>query len=234
MIKTLTVAITADPYFPVPPKIYGGIERIVAFLVEGLIHRGHRVTLWAASGSAVGCPTITYGSPPHNRPRDRLRELWQVASTLTPRARSFDIVHSFGRLAALLPLLPTRLPKVQSYQRAIAPRSVIWGNRLAGRSLVFTACSTSCRRAVSHIGQWETIHNGVRLADYMFMPGVDPEAPLMFLGRIERIKGPHTAIEVARRSGRRLVIAGNIVEEEWHRRYFEQEIAPDIDGDRIR
>ncbi len=82
----LRIALTVDPYNPVPPRLYGGIERVVASLVEGLVGRGHRVTLWAAAGSAAPCPTIAYGSPPHTRPWNRLRELWQVASTLTPRA----------------------------------------------------------------------------------------------------------------------------------------------------
>lgn len=232
----LRIALTADPYNPVPPKLYGGIERIVALLAHGLLGRGHEVTLWAAEGSSIPCPTITYGRPPHHRRQDRLGELFDVASTLAPRRRTFDLVHSFGRLAALLPLLPLRrLPKVQSYQRAIARRSVVWGSRLAGRSLLFTACSTTCRRAVSDVGQWATVPNGVPLESYTFKAEVAPDAPLVFLGRLERIKGPHHAIEIARRSGRRLILAGNVVRDIEHsRRYFEDEIGPHIDGDRVR
>src|SRR5690606_10239181 len=64
-------------------------------------------------------------------------------------------------------------------------------------------------------------------------PDVPKDAPLMFLGRVEQVKGCHTAIKVARALNRRLVIAGNkspLTEEQV---YFEQEIAPYIDGTRI-
>ena len=234
-LTPLRIALTVDPYHPVPPAFYGGIERVVATLAQGLLARGHEVTLWAAPGSTIPCPTIAYGRPPHQRPQDRLGELFQVMSTLTPRAKGFDLVHSFGRLAALLPLLPRRrLPTVQSYQRAIARRSVVLGHRLAGRSLVFTACSTSCRRPVSDVGQWETIYNCVPLEVYTCRPTVDPDAPLVFLGRLERIKGAHTAIAVARRSGRRLVLAGNVVDEPEAKRYFETKIRPHLGDDRVR
>ena len=231
----LRIAMTVDPLIPVPPRHYGGIERIVAFLAEGLAARGHRVTLWAAPGSVVpsAAELIAYGSPPHTRPRDRLRELAQVMAGLARRWRRFDIVHSFGRLAGLLPLFPCPVPKIQSYQREIRRRNVIWAARLAGSSISFTACSTACRRRVSDVGRWETVYNGVRLSDYTPVMEVERDAPLMFLGRIERIKGVHTAIAVARATQRRLVIAGNVVDEPRHRRYFDEEIAPLVDGERI-
>lgn len=231
--RPLRIALVADPYIPVPPKLYGGIERILDLLVEGLDRRGHEVVLWAAPGSDVPCEVVPYGSPPHFGAWHRFRELWQVWSSLGRRHREFDVVHSFGRLAGLAPLLPLRIPKIQSYQREITRRSVAWGSRLAGDSITFTACSTRCRENVSDLGRWETIYNGVRLSDYAFREDVASDAPLVFLGRIERIKGAHTAITVAQRASRRLILAGNVVEESQHLRYFEEEVAPHVDGDRI-
>ena len=66
--------------------------------------------------------------------------------------------------------------------------------------------------------------NGVPLATYTLRDRVEDDAPLVFLGRIERIKGTHTAIEVAQQSGRRLVIAGNVSDEA----YFEAEVRPHL------
>jgi glycosyltransferase involved in cell wall biosynthesis len=63
---------------------------------------------------------------------------------------------------------------------------------------------------------------------------VDVDAPLVFLGRLERFKGAHSAIEIARRSGRRLVIAGNKVSDGPEPDYFDREIAPHIDDLRVR
>lgn len=230
--KSLRIALVADPYIPVPPKLYGGIERVLDFLVEGLVERGHEVVLWAHPESEVPCELVPYGLPPHTGRVARTRELLQVMGGLARRRREIDIVHSFGRLAGMLPLFPSAIPKIQSYQRQINPENIERAVRLAGDSISFTACSTNCRRNVSHIGEWDTIYNGVRMTDYTYQPDVEADAPLVFLGRIERIKGTHTAIAVAKESGRRLVIAGNIADE--HRPYFDEEVAPHLDDDQIR
>lgn len=231
--KQLQIAIIADPYIPVPPRLYGGIERIISFLVEGLVAKGHNVILLAASGSTVPCELIPYGDPPHDKLRSRLSELWQVMNLLSKRSSDLDIVHSFGRLAGLIPLFFSDIPKVQSYQRAINRRNVIWATRLSRSSVYFTACSTSCRREVSKIGNWRTVYNGVKLSDYTLHEDVTNDAALVFLGRIEPIKGTHAAIQIALRTGRRLIIAGNIPSSSEAKRYFLEEVEPYIDGDQI-
>ena len=86
-------------------------------------------------------------------------------------------------------------------------------------------------RNVAHVGTWRLGFNGVPLATYDFRPDAGPDAPLVFLGRIEEIKGPHLAIEVARRSGLSLVIAGNVPAE--HRAFFETKIKPHINGSQV-
>jgi glycosyltransferase involved in cell wall biosynthesis len=76
------------------------------------------------------------------------------------------------------------------------------------------------------------VPNGLSLDTYAFRAAVPDDAPLVFLGRMEEIKGPHLAIEAARRAGRRLTLAGNVPPE--HQAWFEARIAPHIDGTRIR
>lgn len=230
--RRLRIALIADPYLPVPPLEYGGIERVIAMLAERLVARGHRVTLFAAPGSWIEGEVVSYGVVPHVGVVPRVRELVQVAWPLWRRRHEFDLVHSFGRLAALLPLLPLRLPKVQSYQRQITPRSVRWGARLGRGSIVFTSCSTAMRREVDHLGRWYTVFNGAPASRFSFSARVAADAPLVFLGRVERIKGPHTAIQVARMTRRALVIAGNVPVE--HRPFFASEIEPFLDGEGIR
>jgi len=229
------IAVTVDPYIPVPPVHYGGIERVVDFLARGLVSRGHEVTLLAHPESRTTAKLIPYGVAPHMGHRERAMELWQVGSRLWKLRNEIDIIHSFGRLAALLPVLPLRsLPKLQSYQREIPWEGVRRAHRLAGDSLGFTACSTSMYAGRSLPGCWTTIPNGVDVDAYRFVPEVPPDAPLVFLGRVERIKGAHHAIEIARASGRRLVIAGNVVRSGPDAAYFDDEIAPAIDGEQVR
>jgi glycosyltransferase involved in cell wall biosynthesis len=233
----MRIAITADPYIPVPPVLYGGIERIIAFLVRGLVARGHDVTLLGHPGSNIpGAELVPYGRPPHAGPVPRAAELLQVQRVLAARVGRVDLVHSFGRLAGLLPLLPLRwIPKVQSYQRALSWPGIRAASRIAGRSLAFTACSTSVyrdrRRQGRHGGAWHTIFNGVELDRYECRPRVPADAPLVFLGQLEPMKGPHTAIAIARAAGRPLVIAGNRQATARGAAYFETRIAPALGAD---
>lgn len=218
-----------------PPRLYGGIERVVDFLVRGLVSRGHQVTLYAHPESQIDCRHVPYGAPPHTGRWPRLKELCQLGSKLWSDRGKFDLVHSFGRLAALLPILPDRrLPKIQSYQREVPWAGVRKATAIAGSSIVFTACSSCMYRdaAAARRAAWRTVFNGVDLSKYQFVPSVDDDAPLVFLGRIEPIKGVHNAIAIARAAGRRLIIAGNRVPA--CDAYYCCEIAPWLDGDRIR
>jgi glycosyltransferase involved in cell wall biosynthesis len=229
----LRVAVTADPYLPVPPRLYGGIERVVALLVAGLVERGHEVTLIAHPQSRTPATLIPYGVPPHTGATQRFQELWQVGATLGGLANRLDIIHSFGRLAALAPVLPLRhVKKVQTYQREIPWRGVRRAAYVAGDSILFTGCSTSLYRSSARVerdARWRTVFNCVDTRVYTATTTVADDAPLVFLGRIERIKGPHAAIAIARGAKRPLIIAGNIADAE----YFRIEIAPTIDNDAV-
>ena len=226
----LRIALTVDPYIPVPPATYGGFERIVAWLVDELVRRGHDVTLCAHPASRTRARLVPYGVTPHMSRRARMQELWQVGASLVGRRRELDVIHSFGRLAALLPVLPDRrLPKIQSYGRYIPWRGVARACAVAGDSLTFTACSDRLWQKddpAARRGRWCTVYNGVELPLYDPTDKVAPDAPLVFLGRLERIKGVHHAIRVALAANRRLIIAGNIVDTAEGREYFREAVEP--------
>ena len=223
------IAVTVDPEIPVPPGLYGGIERIVDLLVHGLVERGHEVTLFAHPDSEVPCRLVPYGGI-GQRPLDILRNTLSVSRLAL---RQPDVIHSFGRLAYLIALLPMRIPKIMSYQRHPALKRVQQATGLAARdSLLFTGCSDHITAQISPHASAQTVYNGVPLDAYNFQPSVDKDAPLVFLGRIAPIKGTHHAVAVAQRSGQRLIIAGNVPDEK--QAYFESKIQPHVDGDRIR
>ena len=224
----MRIAITVDPEIPVPPRLYGGIERVVDMLVRNLVARGHDITLFAHRDSQVPCRLLPYPADESAGAINILRNLRHVARELG--TGGYDLVHSFGRLAYLLPVLPLRLPKVMSYQRTISPRSIVAGDLLSRGSLHFTACGRHMISQWEGSAKWHVVHNGVRLEAYRAIYDVPADAPLACLGRIERIKGVHLAIEVAQRSGRRLRIAGNISAGAEHQQYFEQEIRPHLNG----
>ncbi len=228
----LRIAITVDPEIPVPPLLYGGIERIVDMLVRGLVQRGHDVTLFANPESEVSCRLLPYPRLRSQSKIDTLANMWYV-SAVVQRGR-FDLVHSFARLAYTVLLLPRRIPKIMSYQRRVSPRSVRLGNLLSNGTLHFTGCSARLICPWVSSANFHVIYNGVSLQTYRCTEGVVPGAPLAYLGRVEEIKGVHLAIEVARSSGRRLVIAGNVPEAAHHKRYFAERILPHVDGNTIQ
>jgi len=226
---SLSIAITADPGVPVPPTLYGGIERVIHWLAEGLVARGHHVVLFAEPGSQISGTVVPYQAPTGVRILDDARNAARIASRVMHDG--FDVVHSFGRLACLAPLALNRTPKIMSYQRPITPRSIRLARTLFGDTLQFTACSRHMITPVSGDGTWHVIYNGVPLSAFDFQPNVASDAPLVFLGRVEFIKGTHIAIEIAQRTGRRLIIAGNVAPE--HREYFDLQVKPFVDGQRI-
>jgi glycosyltransferase involved in cell wall biosynthesis len=225
----LRIAVTADPELPVPPLRYGGIERIIYLLVEGLIEKGHHVVLFAHPDSAVSAELVPYSG----RSSGAFLDVARNAATIVRRVLTdtFDVVHSFGRLASIAPLALHTVRKIMSYQRAITPSSVKRARQLFGSAIEFTACSRHMIQEVASMGTWHVVYNGVPIEKYAFRTSVPRDAPLMFLGRVEEIKGPHLAIEVARRAGRRLVIAGNV--EPAHQSFFDERIRPFLDGERV-
>ena len=140
-----------------------------------------------------------------------------------------DVLHSFSRLAYLFPWLMSRLPKVMSYQRHTGGRQTALAARLGGQSLRFTGCSEFiCAQGRRAGGTWQAIHNFVDMKKYTFVPSVAPDAPLVFLGRIESIKGADLAIAIARTSGHRLVLAGNHAQDGTERDFWDRKIAPQL------
>jgi len=232
-MKPLRIVMTADPEIPVPPRLYGGIERIVAMLVNEFSRQGHDVHLFAHPDSTVGCTRVPYSGARSHDFSDTIRNAAQIRSYVR-RLGNVSVVHSFSRLAYLAFLFQSGIPLVQSYQRMITRRSVVLGSLLTGNSIAFVACSKYCAGTVLYKPvRWNIIYNGVPLATFTYQPEVAFDAPLVFLSRIEWFKGAHTAIEVARRAGKRLIIAGNYASsgKEWE--YFKNCIEPQCDGENV-
>ena len=227
----MKIAITVDPEIPVPPQLYGGIERIVDMLVQGLVDRGHKITLFAHPNSKVPCQLVAYPGRKSQNTIDFIRNTFTVRRVLL--TGNYDLIHSFGRLGYMMPLLPTSLPKLMSYQREPSLIQIKKALKCAKKdTLTFTGCSEYIASQIRPFALSYAIPNGVPSKTYEFKSHVQAKAPLVFLGRVEEIKGIHIAIEVAKKSGRKLIIAGNIPEGKQD--YFENRIKPYIDNDQIK
>jgi glycosyltransferase involved in cell wall biosynthesis len=228
----MNVLLMMDPFIRVPPAHYGGIERVVADLAAGLSKNGHHVTLWAAPGSLVDGRVEPFGHEGEWTRWSNIRNTVTVTMRFLQSGGRFDVVHNFGRLAYLAPILSRDVPKVQTYMRTVNPANMARARRLGARRLHYTAVSAAIRdTGRTGGGDWSVIYNCAAPDRYPFVADTDPAtAPLVFLGRLDRCKGAHHAIAVARRLDRRLIIAGNISPLAHERAYFDADIAPNIDG----
>lgn len=224
-----------DPGILVPPKGYGGHERLVYMFAQQYLEMGHEVHLLVTTGSKVpGCTVHDFGKegfPP--KKKDALLAIPTAWRFLWENRNSFDLVHNFGRLLYLLPILNNKVKKIMTYGREIDAKNIKITNKLPNKNLVFTGCSANLISRGGVAGRWETVYNAIEFNKYQLQPNLPSDAPVMFLGRIERIKGCHTAIEIAKASGHKLIIAGNVSPLEEERKYFETEIQPHIDGDQV-
>lgn len=218
----MKIAITADPEIAVPPLYYGGIERIIHMVISELVGLGHDVTLFANGHSSVPCKLEAYSSVGNSKVTIA-QNAWLIAKKTA--FKKFDVIHSFGRLAYLLPLMPLKIPKLMSYQREPTLQQVKRAMLLARNgSMRFSGCSNYITNQILPSAPADTVYNGVDFSKYSYTESVEEDAALVFLGRVEPIKGPHTAIEIALQTNRRLIIAGNIPDGQ--QAYFDKEIKP--------
>jgi glycosyltransferase involved in cell wall biosynthesis len=217
----------------VPPPAYGGTEAVVSLLADELVRLGHDVTL-AASGDST---TTAHLHAVYHRSlrgasgiQDPGPYEWAHVGSALSRAHRFDVVHNHaGELAmALAGLLPTPM-LTTAHCVPTEDAEVIWRsfrgayNAISADALARLAPIAPCGRNMGYV------HNAIDANSFPFsrLGGDD----LLFLSRMSPEKGPQHAIEVARRCGMRLLLAGKVDEQD--RRFFDEVIAGLIDGDQI-
>lgn len=218
----------------VPPVGYGGTESVVSLLTEELVRRGHHVTLFASGDSTTlahleaGCDRALrpLGMLPPEYAQHEVRQLVKAFD----RADQFDVIHSHMDLAALPYGERSLTPVVHTIHGILtAVTGKLFGQYHQEN---FVSISNSQRRDDLQLNYVATVYNAIAPEQFEFHP--EPAAPpyLVFLGRMSVEKGPHMAIEIARRSGCPLKMAGKIDFE--NKTFFEQQVLPHIDGQQIQ
>ncbi|WP_405142098.1 glycosyltransferase family 4 protein [Sphaerisporangium sp. NBC_01403] len=221
----MKVALLGPVAWRTPPRHYGPWEQITSLLAEGLTARGVDVTLFATldsitSGTLDGvCPRGYADDPTLD---GRVWEAMHVAHALS-RSAEFDLVHNHLDWLPLAFAGHCRAPLVTTVH-GFSGAGILPAYAHARSSYV--SISDSDRDpALDYVG---TVYHGIDLDSLRFNPRGGGR--LVVFGRIHPDKGNHTAIEIARRAGMPLTICGIIQDE----RYFDQEVAPHIDGDQVR
>ncbi len=220
----------------VPPNKYGGTELVVYNLAEELVALGYDVTLFASGDSKTSAKLIkcvpeairTLPVARNSNTRQALSYQGLASAVDTIRKGSFDIVHNnFG-----WPLLPYKnildCPVVTTLHGTLAdPTEKLMYTQY--KETPFISISDSQRRHGPSLNYIATVYNGIDTEAFDFND--KPEDYLTFLGRISPEKGTTYAIEVAKKTNKRLVIAAKI--DAVDQKYFEEYVEPLIDGKQI-
>jgi glycosyltransferase involved in cell wall biosynthesis len=224
---TLRVGILAPIAWRVPPRHYGPWERVVSLLTEGLVERGVDVTLFATADSVTAARLESVCPRPLAEDVSLDAKVWEALhiAHAFEQADQLDIMHNHFDFLPLTYANLVNVPVVTTIHGFSSAKILPAYQRYDGRTRYVSISDADRHPSLTYEA---TVYHGIDLGE--FTPRDQASGHLVFLGRIHPDKGVAEAIEVARRSGRRLVIAGIVHDRE----YFEREVAPLIDGDRVK
>lgn len=210
-----------------PPRAYGPWELVTSLLSEALVARGVDVTLFATLDSETAGTLAGVCPAPYSEDPSIDAKVWEIlhVAHVFERAGEFDLIHN---QADFVPLAFTRLvdtPVVTTIHGFSSDR-ILPTFRAYQDRVHYVAISEADR--APDLRYAATIHHGIPIADFPFDAAGGDD--LLFFGRIHPDKGAAEAIIAARAAGRRLVMAGIVQDQGYH----EREVAPHIDGERVR
>jgi glycosyltransferase involved in cell wall biosynthesis len=212
----MRIAQIASPWLPVPPQGYGGVENVVATLTDGLVERGHDVTLFACGGSGTRARLHAY----YNEPLGTTYQVHEPLAALPHILAAYKYLDEFG------PALGIRRDRPPVVHTVHAPPAAAYAAPiydLVNGHLALVAVSAAQVQASPHLQFTAMIHNGIPVCDFEF--SAQKSDYLLFLGRMAPGKGVHLAVEAARRLDRPLLIAAKMHNPE-EIAYFESQVKP--------
>jgi glycosyltransferase involved in cell wall biosynthesis len=220
----MRIAQVAPLYESVPPKQYGGTERVVSYLTEELVRQGHDVTLFA-SGDSVTRARLVPGSPASLRTDptcvDPIACHFLMLEEVYARADNFDVIHFHVDYLHFPISSRKRFPHVSTlHGRLDLPDLIPLYQRFSHEPLI--SISDAQRRPLAWAHWVGTVHHGLPRNLYTFHP--EPGNYLAFVGRISPEKRVDRAIEIAQRAGMPLKIAAKV--DRADREYFYEQIEP--------
>jgi glycosyltransferase involved in cell wall biosynthesis len=230
--KPMRIAQVAPLIESVPPKLYGGTERVVAWLVDELVSAGHEVTLFASGDSRTSAELHAVWPRALRLGRPRTDPLVAQAALLEAVARNateFDVIHMHIDWLHLPLLSRLGVPFLTTcHGRMDLPGFSDVVRRFPDAP--FVSISDNQRLPLKAANWLGTVYHG--LPTDLFQPSFEPGSYLAFLGRLTAEKGPEAAIRIARAGKMPLRIAAKVPRGE--RNYFKEKLEPLIDGEHVQ
>jgi glycosyltransferase involved in cell wall biosynthesis len=232
----LHIAMLAPPWIPIPSPGYGGVESVVSVLTEALVRRGHAVTLFCAPGSRSSACVVSLLEEAH--PDEIERSLYEVDHVarafeeidLAAYVRRFDVVHDHCGFTALAMADRIDTPLVHTLHGQFTASTAAFYARHGHKAAVVGISRAQLESAPTGLRSIGAIPNPIDVRAWPLREHKDDY--LLWIGRMTVEKGPHRAIAAARVAGVPLVLAGVI--QPGQQAFFDREIAPHVDGERVR
>jgi len=222
----MKIAMLSPLSWRTPPRHYGPWENIVSLLTERLISMGIEVTLFASGDSITAGKLVSVCERPYSEDPTIDPKAWECLhiAELFKRADEFDLIHNHYDFLPLSYSGFSQTPVVTTIH-GFSSAAILPVYKRYNNSTHYVAISEADKSA--ELDYIATIHHGIDLNQFTYQPETGDY--LLFLGRIHPDKGVHDAIEVARKTGKRLIIAGIVQDEN----YFKELIEPCIDGSKV-
>jgi glycosyltransferase involved in cell wall biosynthesis len=237
LARRLRVAVVAPPWIPIPPPGYGGIEVVVDLLCQGLVARGHGVTLFAAPGShstAHVYPVLEDAHPDEMGSSlyesDHVASTWAAIDAAYARGLPFDVLHDHSGYTALAIADRVHAPVVHTIHGAFFPDTDRFYRRHGHKARLVAISRTQADSAPSDVPIADIVPNPIAVENWPLRSA--KEEYLLWVGRMDAVKGAHRAILAARLAGRKLVLAGPV--QPGQEKYFRGRVQPHIDGAQVR
>jgi glycosyltransferase involved in cell wall biosynthesis len=228
-LAPLRVAMVMPPWYEVPPAGYGGLEKVCASLIDGLIERGHHVTLFG-TGTRTGTRArfvSTNSELQYPRLLESMPELVHVTRVNELLTREhFDIVHDHTTVGPATAIRRTIPSVVTVHGRPVGELNEYLAH--VHDTVALVAISHSQRQIAPNLHWRATVHHGIEPAEDA--KAATSDGPVLWLGRFDPDKGPDLAVHACRRAGLPLVLAGKCNQaDEW--RYLDEVIRPMLGPD---
>ncbi|MFC1724875.1 glycosyltransferase family 4 protein [candidate division KSB1 bacterium] len=209
-----------------PPRHYGPWENIASLITEGLVSRGHDVTLFATADSQTS--GILHAVCPQGYEEDLsiIPKVWECLhiSELFDHAEDFDIIHNNFDFLPLTYSGYTSTPVVTTIHGFSSPGILPVYKKYNGKVFYVSISDADRSPDLDYI---KTIYHGIDIKQFDFQS--EPDDYLLFFGRIHHDKGALEAIEIARASNKKLILAGIIQDQV----YYDQYVAPHLDNNKV-
>jgi len=222
----MRIGMIAPISWRVPPRGYGPWEWVVSLLTEGLVERGVDVTLFATADSLTQAKLAAICPRPYSEDSSLDPKVWECLhiAHAFERAAEFDLLHNHFDFLPLSYSALTATPVLTTIH-GFSSEKILPVYQKYNAATDYVAISNADRHPT--LDYAATVYHGIPLAEFSLRPS--PDDYLLFFGRIHPDKGVVEAIEVAHRTGRRLMIAGLIQDQA----YFDEKVAPHLDNSQI-